>query len=123
VVDRDASLEWFLANRHAEISLFVMFLDPTPSCPQPGTPEFEEVLREHFVYWWELEDLGFLLGAGPIERDTGMAGMAVLRAESREAAEQLAANEPFAQRGYRRNTVHPWQLNEGALVDALGPDS
>ncbi len=88
MVDRDASLEWFLANRHAEISLFVMFLDPTPSCPAPGTAEFEAVLREHFVFWWELEESGVLLGAGPIERETGMAGMAILRVANREAAER-----------------------------------
>ena len=115
-IDRDAPLDWFLANRHAEIPLYVVILEPTETCPPPGSDEFAAVLREHFVYWWELEARGVLVGAGP--RGEG-SGMALLRAASRDAAERLAANEPFATRGFRRNTVHEWQLNEGLLVGLL----
>ncbi len=119
MVDRNAPLEWFLANRHAELPLYVMVLEPTETCPSPGTDEFFAVLREHFVYWWELEEAGVLVGAGPLEWDTPGTGMAVVRAASRDEAERLAAGEPFAMRGFRRNVIHPWQLNEGALVGVL----
>jgi uncharacterized protein len=119
MVDPEASLEWFLANRHAEIPVFVVLLEPTASCPPPGSDEFNAVLREHFLYWWELEERGLLLGAGPLAREDGVVGMAILRASTREDAERLAAEEPFATRGFRRNTVHTWQLNEGTFVPVV----
>jgi uncharacterized protein YciI len=119
MVDRNATLEWFLANRHAELALYVMILEPTETCPPPGTDEFFAVLREHFVYWWELEEAGVLVGAGPLEWDAPGTGMALVRAASRDEAERLAAGEPFAMRGFRRNVVHPWQLNEGTLVEVV----
>ena len=119
MVDRNAPLAWFLANRHAELALYVMILEPTESCPAPGTDEFFAVLREHFVYWWELEEAGLLVGAGPLEWDVPGTGMAIVRAASRDHAERLAAEEPFATRGLRRNRIRPWQLNEGALVPVI----
>ena len=82
-----------------------------------------EQLRQHFFYWWELEERGKLLGAGPFDR--GMPeerGVATLVAESLHEAEELAFNELLHKGGRRRNEVHHWQLNEGvavALVERL----
>jgi hypothetical protein len=42
----------------------------------------------------------------------------VIRAASREEAEQLAAEEPFQKAGWRVNEVHAWTLNEGLLSQA-----
>jgi uncharacterized protein YciI len=117
--DRSVSLEWLLVNRHAEIPAYVIYLDPTETHPPPGSPEFEAVFREHLLYWWELEERGQLLAAGPVDLDTDRPrGMAIVLADSREEAELLAGEEPFARRGFRRNTVHAWQLNEGLAVPA-----
>jgi hypothetical protein len=39
----------------------------------------------------------------------------VLRAASQEAAESIAAQDPFVLSGLRTFTVHQWRLNEGSI--------
>ena len=106
-------LEWFLRHRHAEISAFVLRMEPTETHPQPGTPEFADVLREHFVYWLKLEVEGKLLGAGPVADGTGLA---VLLASDLAEAERIVGDEPFTRRGFRRTEIQAWSLNEGLAV-------
>jgi uncharacterized protein YciI len=75
------------------------------------------MLRQHFVYWWELEEAGNLLGAGPTNPGTpSQSGMALVVASSLGAAEALAFNEPLHVAGWRRNSVRLWQFNEGLAV-------
>ena len=117
MVDRTWKLDDFMEKRHAEVELFVWFMRMTPTCPTPGSPEFMELLREHFFFWWELEEQGKLFGAGPMDLDTGEpVGFAILACASRDEAEELARNEPVARAGARVNEVHSWQFNEGLGV-------
>jgi uncharacterized protein YciI len=119
MVDREMSLADLLVNRHPEHELFVVFLHPI----KPFDSESEagaELLRQHFLYWWELEEQGKLIGAGPFDLGTPQAcGMAILAATSFEEASRLASNEPFHQKGLRHNEVHHWQLNEGLAVELV----
>jgi uncharacterized protein YciI len=116
------SLADLLDTRHPEHELYVVFLRPTKPFDRESD-EGAELLRQHFLYWWELEDQGKLIGAGPLDRGTPEeCGLAILMADSLEEAELLARNEPFQQKGMRHNEVHHWQLNEGlavALIDKL----
>ena len=117
MVDRSWTLGDFMEKRHAEVELFVWFMRRTPTCPEIGSPAFNELLREHFLFWWELEEQGRLLGAGPMDLETAdPVGFAILVCASRDEAEELARDEPFAKAGARINEVHSWQFNEGLGV-------
>ena len=119
MVDEDFSFADFMRERHAELPLFLIALMPQPEYPAEryASPEGRELLRQHFLYWWRLEEAGQLIGAGPVEVGTpDQTGLAIIRAESREAAEQLAMAEPLHRAGWRVNRVSSWLLNEGLLV-------
>ncbi|CAN5671505.1 hypothetical protein BH09ACT8_BH09ACT8_39630 [soil metagenome] len=71
------------------------------------------------TYLFELQDQQLLLGSGPLDLDVDhIEGMCIVGADSREQAESLAAEEPYAKAGWRVNTVRAWQLNEGHFVPA-----
>lgn len=126
MVDREMSLADLLNTRHPEHELYVVFLRPTQAFDRESDAG-AELLRQHFLYWWDLEEQGKLIGAGPFDLGTpDECGMAILAADSFEEAETLARNEPFQQKGMRHNEVHRWQLNEGlavALLDKLKTDA
>ena len=122
MVDRDVTLETLLAQRHAELGLYLVTLTPKPERAgrERETAEGRELLRQHLLYWWRLEEEGKLIGAGPVARNTPQVhGMAILAAASREEAERLAEAEPFHRAGWRVNTVSEWQLNEGLMVELV----
>ncbi|MDT7760970.1 MAG: uncharacterized protein QOC63_390 [Mycobacterium sp.] len=74
----------------------------------------------HLKYLFSLEERGILLGSGPLDLDSErIEGMCIVRAATREDAEAIAAEEPYATSGWRENTVRAWQLNEGLLVSAV----
>jgi uncharacterized protein YciI len=120
MVDRNMSLEDFLTHRHCEIPLFVVMMKAGPKLKGRDTPEGAEMLRQHFLYLWELEAQGKLLGSGPLDPGTpDQEGMAIIAASSREEAEAIAHEEPFGKAGWRINRVRAFNLNEG-LATALG---
>ncbi len=117
MVDSSWQLDDFMKNRLAQVQLYVVFMRPTEKQQSPATPEGAEMLRQHFLYWWELEDQGKLFGAGPLDRGTPeQIGFCILAVDSREEAEALAHAEPFHGAGWRVNEVHSWELNEGLAV-------
>ena len=128
--------------RMGRVNLFAIFMRPTEKY-NVGTPEGQELMRRHLAFQLDLENRGILLAAGPLDirnpvpvgrpAPTGpdpiidASGMYLVAAESREAAETLAASEPFEQAGWRTHIVCAWMLNEGAavpiarkLVESLG---
>lgn len=119
MVDREMSLEKFFETRHAKLSMYVVRLEPNSDYPRDDA-NFRELLRQHFVYWWELEEQKKLLGAGPLNVGTPeQVGMAILLASSQEEAERMAQAEPMHRAGATNNKVIPWQLNEGAAVSIV----
>ena len=77
------------------------------------------MLTEHLGYLFEIQRSGQLFAAGPLDLDAEhISGMCILHAPSREDAERIAYAEPYHQAGWRTNTVHSWQLNEGLLIEA-----
>jgi uncharacterized protein YciI len=109
-----------LEARTAKIPLFTIVMRATDRFQSPQTAQGAALLAEHLRYVFDLEDQDLLLAAGPLDRDTGgpVDGIAIIRAESRDQAEAIAANEPLHKAGWRINTVRSWELNIGSLVPA-----
>jgi uncharacterized protein YciI len=74
-------------------------------------------LREHALWLRHLERTGALFLSGPnrCAEEWDGSGTAIVRAESLAHARRIAETEPFHSRGLRVNSVHGWQLSEGAL--------
>lgn len=75
-------------------------------------------LMEHLRFMIELEKEGTLLLSGPLyDRDGKMTGegVTIIRAESFDAAEQIALRDPFVVAGLREPRVRPWIANEGRI--------
>jgi uncharacterized protein len=88
--------------------------------PAPGDlPDLVMMQRfvEHLDWLEAQEQANVLVLSGTIDQEFGIGpGMAIIRAESREAAEQLAATEPFHRHGLRHNTIRSWTVNEGSFT-------
>lgn len=109
-----------LEARTANIQLFAIFMRATDSFEDPHTVRGAALLVEHLRYVFDLHDQNRLLAAGPLDRDLAsrVDGVCIIRADSRDQAEAIAADEPFSKAGWRINTVRSWELNMGALVPA-----
>ncbi|MEM9517115.1 MAG: YciI family protein [Actinomycetota bacterium] len=102
------------------IPLYLIEMTPTSAWPDPDDPPTDSMMQ-HLVdhlHWLEArEQDGTLFLSGPIDADQGVGpGLAVLNVATREEAERLAADEPFARAGLRSNTVRSWTVNEGSIT-------
>ncbi len=99
--------------------LFVVF-----TTPNDGMEPIQDNIKEHLAYQRMLEDTGVMFAAGPMADDGGEnwagAGMVVVRAESLEEAEAIAAADPMHAAGARSYKVRPWLVNEGTLTVKVG---
>src|SRR4051812_935245 len=105
----DLSMDQIQA-RMGRVNLFAIFMRPTDRY-DVSTPEGQELMRQHLQFQLDLEDRGVLLAAGPLNLQapapTGRprsadpdpiidaSGMYLVAVPSRDAAETIAANEPF----------------------------
>ena len=98
--------------------LYVVFTKP-----ENGMKEVMENLEEHLKFQVSLEKNGVMFGAGPFwednEIDWNGEGMVIIRANSLDHANQIAASDPMHQSGARNFTVRPWLLNEGNIQVSL----
>ena len=117
--------------RMGRVNLFAIFMRPTDKY-DVSTPEGQALMREHLQFQLDLEDRGILLAAGPLNLQTpapigrprsadsdpivDASGMYLVAVGSRDAAESIAASEPFERAGWRTHVVCTWMLNEGAAV-------
>ena len=89
------------------------------STPVKSPEEIKAALPEHLAYQAELERKGQLAFAGPMSDETGEhiqgMGLIVYRADSFEAARELAKNDPMHQCGARSFDLRRWMINEGSL--------
>ena len=109
-----------LEAQMAKIPLFAIVMRATDKFQSPETAHGAALLAEHLRYVFDLEDQNRLLAAGPLDRGVAgpVDGIAIIRADSRDQAEAIAANEPLHKAGWRINTVRSWELNMGALAPA-----
>jgi uncharacterized protein YciI len=98
--------------------LYVVFTTPTN-----GLGPVMQNLDEHLQFQIGLEKKGIMFGAGPFfadnESDWNGEGMVIIRAESLEAAKEIAAQDPMHKSGARSFKVRPWLLNEGTITIQL----
>jgi uncharacterized protein len=123
--------------RMARLQLYAVFMRPTEKY-DTASDQGRELMRRHLQFQLEMEDQGILLAAGPLddfgraasldqfksstppgERLIDASGMYFMVAPSREAAEAIAASEPFEAAGWRTHTLCDWQLNEGTAVSLV----
>lgn len=87
---------------------------------EPAGPESGEAIPKYFEAHkaWLKEHEGDVFIAGPLLSDSleyiGK-GLIVLRAESLEAARELAGTDPMHSSGARNFRVVPWRLHEGSI--------
>lgn len=94
--------------------LFVVFTQPAGDLDR-----ILEVRDEHLKYQVEIEQKGIMFAAGPLADDSGEAwggdGMIIIRADSLEDAERIAAADPMHSSGARTYRIRPWLMNEGGF--------
>lgn len=83
---------------------YVIVLTKTQGAKLP-----EALIRAHVAHLKRLEDAGRLLLCGPF--DDGGGGMAVIRAESLEAARTVAEADPFVASGLERYEIRTLHLS------------
>ena len=71
-----------------------------------GKPVSAQPLRPHGAYMKQLFDAGPLLAGGPMPGVDG--GLAIVRADSLEAAKAIFAADPAITGGVMVGDVHPW---------------
>jgi uncharacterized protein YciI len=112
-----------LVARMANIQVFAMSMRATDKFQSPQTEQGVALLAEHLRYVFDLVDQNRVLAVGPLDRERDAAtgrvdGLALIRADSRDEAEAIAADEPFHKAGWRINTIRSLELNMGTLVPA-----
>ncbi len=94
------------------------------STPAKAPQDVKASLPDHLAYQATLEAAGQLAFAGPMSDETGdhMQGMGLIiyRADSLEAAQVLAENDPMHLSGARSFVLRRWMINEGSLNLSVG---
>lgn len=77
----------------------------------------QENMLDHFQWVIGLEKQGLVFASGPVFQKDGTpgVGMTVFRVSNFEAAEELAAGDPFCRSGAASFTIQRWQVNGGRL--------
>lgn len=94
------------------------------STPAGSGDAVKQALPAHLDYQRVQEESGALVLAGPLSDPTGEqmigAGLIIYRAQTMDAARQLAENDPMHQAGARKFTLRKWLVNEGNLSVNVG---
>jgi len=90
------------------------------STPKPGTDKaaIDVHVKEHVAWLLELERADVLFLSGPLLSGPGVgpgSGATAIRAADEDAAQLIAAGDPFVVAGLRTFEVHRWRLNEGSI--------
>ena len=94
--------------------LYVYFSTPVKPCE-----EVAKMLSKHLEYQVTLEQKGIMFGAGPMFQkgaDAPHRGMIIVRANSFEEAEKIAAADPMHTSGMREFILERWHMNEGGVT-------
>lgn len=89
---------------------FVCVLEPTrDAMPESPTAEESRLVVEHFAYYCKKRDAGELIVAGRTLERPWM-GLFVFEADSREAAEQVVAEDPGVKAGIFKARVQAYRV-------------
>tara|TARA_B100000315_G_scaffold248291_1_gene278008 strand:+ start:3525 stop:3926 length:402 start_codon:yes stop_codon:yes gene_type:complete len=98
--------------------IFMRVVEPMENPRDEYFGKHRETFDAHTKWLHDIEQNGIMFASGPLRDETAWdgSGMAIIRANSREDAEQIAASEPFHQAGIRKNSVEGWTMNEGSFT-------
>ncbi len=82
-------------------------IPPRPSFAADMTAAERAVMADHVAYRTRQRDLGFAVGFGPVADPAGSWGVAIVEAESEQAAQDLRANDPAVSSGLATAEVYP----------------
>ena len=74
---------------------------------RPEGPAFKAALDAHHAYFAQFIENGSVLTCGP---KTGGGGVIVIRAESREAIEEIIENDPFVTAGVQEYAIDEFNI-------------
>ncbi|MFE4668767.1 YciI family protein [Streptomyces sp. NPDC056716] len=94
-------MKWFLVVRPFTVSI----------------EEYWPELDEHLVWMKQQHDLGNIVLSGP--DSTRLVGLYLIRARSLEAAEAIAASDPFTLSGKARYEITEWEIHQAFGVGAF----
>ena len=104
------------------MALFVLFHRPGPGW-QPGVPYPEQPgIMDHIGFMRQLDAERRLVLGGPFDdepagpADGGPVGIAIVEAESENAAAELAASDGSVQAGLLVVSVRPWRPRMGSAL-------
>jgi uncharacterized protein YciI len=89
----------------------------TPSAGA-GQADIDALVGEHVRWLLGLEREHVVVMSGPLLSGPGTgpgSGVTVLRAADGEAAEAIAAQDPFVRAGLRTFAIYQWRVNEGSI--------
>ena len=89
------------------------------STPVKPRDEVAKMLPKHLEYQVNLEQRGIMFGAGPMFEkgaDAPHRGMIIVRADSFEEADVIAAADPMHTSGMREYILERWHMNEGGVT-------
>ncbi len=104
--------------------MMVYFVGQLFRGPNQGLSEAEgdRVQREHLAYMRRQKEAGHYLLTGPFADDLDPRGLIVMRAESLEAAQALAAADPALREGFLRVEIRPWYSAKGIEIVPPAPE-
>ncbi|HUA31053.1 MAG TPA: YciI family protein [Streptosporangiaceae bacterium] len=82
-------------------------IPPRPSFAADMTDTEGAIMTDHIAYWTRQRDLGSAVGFGPVADPAGSWGVAIVEAETDDAAQRLRANDPAVSSGLATAEIYP----------------
>jgi len=102
------------------LQVFIIIAETLAGWKNPTTEDGKAVLMKHYAWGAELKSKGKLLLSGPTDIELTSTnkinpighttGLIMIKATSREEAEEWAFKDPFHTNGFRRNVVYSMKI-------------
>jgi uncharacterized protein YciI len=94
--------------QHKLVQFHMALLRTGPKWATTTEQARKPILQQHFANVMSMLESGKAVIAGPIDGDTGLAGIFILRASSVEEAKNWVESDPAVKAGLFVHEMHPW---------------